>query len=144
MSAYELILTVHVLTFSVNIILVIAADLNALRWVLGWKQVLSSTLMRRLHRLISVGLGVSVITGLYLFWGVRDYLLTVPAFYTKLLLVVMLVVNSFFIGKHIMIATKRSFTDLSSAERRPLYISGIVSMCGWVGVYVVAQFLGLS
>lgn len=136
------ILALHISAFFVNITFVVIADALALSWVLGKKEVLSIQVMRTLHRIVSVGLCVSVVTGAIMFWDVRDYLLTLPAFYTKMLFVLALVVNSFVIGKHMHIAVERPFKTLEPEEKRPLFISGAVSTIAWVGTFIAAKSLG--
>lgn len=137
------ILATHISMFFVNIAMVIVADVSALLWVLGKKEVLNKRLMHWLHRLIGVGLAISITTGAIMFWDVRDYLLTLPSFYTKLIFVLALVVNAFVIGKHFHVATERPFRELTKKERMPLFISGAVSTCAWVGVYIAARSLGM-
>ena len=140
---YNLVLSVHIFAFIFNITLVVIADALGLWWVLGKREVLNATVMKWLHSLIWFGLSLSILTGATLFWEARDYLLSVPAFYTKLLFVVALVVNSFFIYRHLHIVSERSYNSLNVNEKTPLFISGGISTICWVGVVVAAQFLGL-
>lgn len=140
---YNIVLGIHVGSFLVNLGMVIVADGYGARWVLGQVETLHAPFMRWLHRLISVGLGVSIISGALLFSTVSDYLLTVPAFYTKLAFVAALVINAWFIGRHMEVATRTPFRSLARSERIPLYVSGVVSTASWIGVVVAAQFLGL-
>lgn len=143
---YGVVLTIHVSTFIFNILLVIIADTNALRWVMGWKETLNQRFMVWLHRLLSLGLAVSILSGAYLFLSNLDYFqsVSVPAFYVKIGLVVALVINAFVISRHMHVAFDRPFASLTRAEKGPLFISGAVSAVGWVGVFVSAQFIGLS
>lgn len=143
---YGVVLTTHLASFIVNILLVIVADSNALLWVLGKKEVLSLILMRRLHQLLSVGLAVSILSGVYLFALNLDYFsaVFVPAMYVKIAFVIMLVINAFVIEKHLAVVSTRPFGSLTKEERIPLFISGFVSAVGWIGVIAAAQFIGLS
>ena len=141
--SYGTLVGVHVSAFLFNITLVIIADLLGLLWVLGYKRTLNRRTMQRLHYLISAGLAVSIISGALLFSTADEYLLTVPAFYTKVGFVLALVVNSFFIGRHLKVATERSFRSLLGSEKLPIFISAAVSVASWIGVVVAAQFLGL-
>lgn len=143
---YSLLLTAHITTFMANILLVIIADVHGFLWVLGKKETLPRTLMHWLHHLLTLGLTISILTGAYLFFANLDYFsaVIVPAFYVKVCLVMMLVINAFVISKHMDVATERPFKSLTKAEKIPLFISGAVSTIGWVGVFTLAQFIGLS
>ena len=141
--SYALVLAVHISTFIINIALVVISDLHALLWVMGKVSVLPAARMRWLHRIVGLGLLISILSGAYLAAGTIEYLLTVPAFYVKLGLVAALVVNAFVVGAHLPLATTTAFRNLTAAEKRPLFISGVVSTAGWVGVFIAAQFLGL-
>ena len=141
--SYDTLLTVHLAFFVFNITLVIAADLNGLLWALGYIRTLHRRLMLWVHYLIGAGLTVSIISGALLFLTVDEYLLTVPAFYTKVGFVLALIINSYFIGRHVRMATERSFASLLASEKLPIIASAAVSAVAWVGVVVAAQFLGL-
>lgn len=140
---YHLLLGVHIGAFLVNIALVIVADCHAASWLFGWQQTLSRRLMTWLHRIIGVGLAVSIVSGFFLFLSHAEYLLAVPSFYVKIGLVAALVVNAFVIGRHVDVASEKPFRLLTAAERRLLFVSGAVSTMGWVGVCMAAQLLGL-
>ena len=129
--------------FAVNIALVIMSDIHALLWVRGIKPLLPEKRMRIFHQLISLGLVIAIVSGAWLFSTVADYLLTVPAFYTKMLFVLALIVNSFVIGRHIQTAVSHTFADISARERRTLLFSGLASSTAWAGTFVSALFLGL-
>lgn len=139
---YNLVLLVHITAFFVNISAVIIADVHAAGWVLGKLSTLPTRRMCFLHRFVQVGLVVSIASGFYMFYPLRDYLLTVPAFYVKIAFVLALLINAGVIGKHLHIATSRTFAEVTGKERRLLIISGAVSTISWVGVFTAAQFLG--
>ncbi len=136
-------LQVHITTVFALITTVIVTDIAALLWVAGKKETLSFGLLRTLHMLVWVGLVLMMLSGGTMFLSYREYLLSVPAFYIKMGFVSALVVNAFVIGKHLHIASERSFASLSREERRPLLISGIVSTVSWIGVVSAALMLGL-
>ena len=143
MDWYSLFLTLHIASFIWNIFWVVVSDAVGLLWITGKKALAPGHFLRLTHRFIFWGLGVSIVTGVYLFSTVADYLLTVPAFYTKLLLVAALIVNGFVIGRHISVAETTPYKAVTSEEKRKLFISGAVSTVGWVGVFISAQLLGL-
>ena len=136
-------LQVHITTVFALITTVIVTDIAALLWVAGKKETLSFGVLRTLHMLVWVGLVLMMLSGGTMFLSYREYLLSVPAFYIKMGFVSALVVNAFVIGKHLHIASERSFASLSRVERRPLLISGIVSTVSWIGVVSAALMLGL-
>ena len=141
--SYELILGVHIIAFVFNIALVVISDFLGLMWVAGKMSVLPNKFIIIAHRAIWFGLSVSIVSGYILFSGASEYLLTVPAFYTKVIFVLALLTNSFLISSHIKLATSQTFKETSVGERWKLFISGGVSFISWVGVVVSAQFLGL-
>lgn len=142
--AYETILFFHIGAMFLNIGLVILADSVGLLWVIGKLKQLPKKWLLLAHRLIWLGLSVSILSGVLLFWESREYLLAVPAFYTKIFFVVALVINSFLISKHLHVALQaESFKMLPSKERKALFVSGVISTVSWVSVLISAQLLGL-
>lgn len=140
---YSIILTTHIITACALIAVVLYSDHYGLGWMRGKHEVLSATKLHRLHRTIYVGLGVMIITGLYMFWPVREYLLTETTFLVKMGLVITLIINSIFIGKVGAKATHTSFASLTTKERVPLFIIGAVSSFCWAGTIIAATQLGL-
>ena len=110
-------LTVHIISFAWNIFWVVVSDTIGLLWVTGKRLLAPNNFLRMTHRFVFLGLSISVISGAYLFWSVSDYLLTVSAFYTKMLLVLALVINGFAIGKHISVAESTSFAELGNEKK---------------------------
>ncbi len=141
--SYDFVLTTHITAFIITIALVIMADISGLFWVLGKKEKLGRYSLMWLHHLIWIGMVVSIITGSFMFWEARDYLLTVSAFYIKMSALILLIVNSFVIHKHLLIATQEVYENISSKTKLTLQLSAVVSVLGWVTVFVAAQFLGL-
>lgn len=78
-----------------------------------------------------------------MFLTYQDYLLTVPVFYVKMGFVATLIVNAFFIGRMMHIASTQPFASLSRNKQVPLLISGVVSVVCWIGAIVSATLLGL-
>lgn len=140
---YELVVSVHVIAFVFNIVLVVISDFHGLLWMTGKMRTLPQGRMVLFHRLIGVGLGVAIISGAWLFSTASEYLLTVPGFYSKMIFVGALVVNAVFIGKHIHIASTLPYSEITSKEKRALLISGAVSSVSWLGAFVSAHLLGL-
>ncbi len=134
-------LQINLTAIFITLAVVVTADTHGLLWILGKMRVLPQTRMEVLHRLAWGGLIVIVLAGATMFSTYSEYLLTLPAFQLKMLFVLFLFLNAIFIGKHLQVATVRSFAELSPKERLPLLISGAVSTTGWIGAYICAQFI---
>ena len=140
---YQTLLTVHIVSFIFNVIVVILADVLGLLWVLGKVEKLHVSSMRWLHYLVWNGLTVSIITGTALFSDTAAYLLQQPAFLIKVCFVVVLVINSFVISAHISLTTTQPFRLVSSSARRHMLISGLVSTVSWIAVVIAATQIQL-
>ena len=136
-------LIVHLTTVFLLGATVIGTDMLGLAWLLGKVATLPFRVMRTLHRMVWTGLILMLLSGGTMFLSYREYLLSVPAFYIKITFVITLIVNAFFIGKQMGIASTRSFSSLTRAERLPLLISGAVSTVAWIGTISAALMLGL-
>jgi hypothetical protein len=62
-----------------------------------------------------------------------SYLLSQTAFLVKMCFVAALVINGFLIGSVSRLASEKAFAELSSSERRRVFVSGAVSTIGWIG-----------
>ena len=134
-------LQIHLTAIFFTLAVVVTADGHGLLWILGLLKSLPHKRMEILHILAWIGLVTIMLAGATMFSTYSEYLLTLPAFQLKMLFVAFLVLNAFFIGKHLKIATVRPFAELSFQERLPLLISGAVSTTGWIGAYICAQFI---
>lgn len=143
LNQFMYLLPVHIGTFIITITAVIIADLHALLWVLGKLPTLQPRRLSALHYVVSTGLMVAVTSGFLLFLPLRDYLVTVEAFWVKVFFVLVLIINSFVISQHMHIPTTRTFSSLTKKERRPLLISGAVSGISWITVFVAALSLNV-
>ena len=143
LSQFTYVLPIHVAAVFITLFFVVIADLHALSWLIGKSETLPAWRMDKLHQVVSLGLLVVVTSGIVMFWPVRDFLIYEQAFQVKALFVLALIVNSFFIQKHLGVATNKRFSDLSWKARRALLLSGAVSTTCWVGAFVSAQFIGL-
>lgn len=142
--SYETVLLIHIGSFVWNIGLVVCADSIGLLWAWGKLKQLPEKFIIFVHRGVWIGLGVSIVTGTYMFWGLRDYLLSTPPFYTKMAFLLALLVNSFFIARHLSTSFKAgSFSQLDRKTKRSFFISGAVSAISWLGVFISAMFLNV-
>ncbi len=140
---YDVLILVHVIAFVWNVVFVLVADVYGALWWFGYRKILPSTLMVRLHQFVWLGLAISIVTGIALFYDVRSYLTTVPAFYVKVDFVCVLLLNSFVIDRHLKVVTTRSKDLVTRTERTKLLTSAIVSLGSWIGVIVAASQLGV-
>jgi hypothetical protein len=131
----------HLTSLAVAIIGILYADKQAISWILGKTETLNPKLLMRAHYIVSIGLAGLIVTGLTMFWPMREALLAQPLFLLKMSFVALLVVNSFAIGTLMHTASAKSFASLTLKEKAPLFISGGLSMIGWVGAITAALFL---
>jgi hypothetical protein len=134
-------LQIHLTAVFTTLALVIISDLHGLLWVLGKMETLPKKRMELFHRAVWVGLITVMTAGFSMFIFSPEYLLSLPAFQFKVIFILMLIINAFFIGKHLQVAHDRAFASLTSKEKATLLVSGAVSTLGWIGAYTCAQFL---
>lgn len=120
---------------------ILIADASAFQWLRGKKDIVPHAVLILAHYIVTVALVGLVATGLYLFWPLRNYLLSTPLFYVKMAFVVTLIINSLAIDRLMHIATIQSFNSLTPTKKILLLISGTVSMVCWVGAAIVALLL---
>lgn len=132
----------HVASVILSLLVVLYSDEQGLLWFLGKKKTLSAKRIQILHVLVSIGLGGILLTGGLMFLDRSDYLLQEPIFIVKMLFVLALVVNAFFIESISKLATQKAFVELTTTERRRVLISGAVSVIGWIGAGVCGLLLG--
>ena len=140
---YTIALPVHLTTIGLLILLVLYSDHLGFAWMRGKIQTLPAKKMLLLHRMVLGGLGLMILSGGTMFWGLKDYLLYTPMFYIKMGFVATLIINSFFIGKLLHKATEQTFSSLTNAEKLQLLISGGLSTICWIGAIVAATQLGI-
>ena len=120
---------------------VFQADHMGFSWMKGRVETLPLAKVRKYHIQMWIGLILMIITGLLLFWPVREYLLSRPQFYVKMGFVTALIINSFMIRTLSGVATSRTFNSLTFKEKFPLILSGCISTIGWFGAATAGLFL---
>lgn len=140
---YSIAFTIHLVTIALLVPTILYTDHLGLSWFRGVRHVLPKRTLVTLHRVIATGLVVMILSGLVLFRDASAYLLITPAFYAKVGFILVLVINSFFIGSLMRIATEHPYSEVSDSVRRMLFLSGAASAIGWVGAIVSAFSLGL-
>ena len=128
-----LLLQIHFFVLVITAIAIIIADHDGFQYFMGKKQTLNPVRVKRLHYIVLTGLSVMILTGALMFRDQWGELIDNPAFYVKMLMVLALIVNSFIIGSLMHVATQRSFTELTPAERHKLLASGALSVICWIG-----------
>lgn len=132
---------IHVGSLCIAIFGIFLADKSAFAWLRGVRETLNERDIFVAHWIVTTGLCGLILSGLYLFWPLRAYLVGQPLFWLKMSFVLALVINSFFIDNLMHRAVQRSYASLSPRERRPLLISGAVSTICWIGAVAAALFL---
>lgn len=141
--SYQALLTIHLTSFTSNVVCVLLADTYGLLWMLGKRHTLNTPVIRWLHWGVWIGLAVSIVSGFALFTEASSYLLSQPAFLVKVGFVCVLFVNSFVISHHLRGAAHDSWQNLTARTKRNMLISAGVSFMSWVAVIALATQLGL-
>lgn len=123
--------TVHLGVVFATIFAVLYSDEQAFLWLLGKKERLSAETVRFLHAVVSMGLGLLIITGGLLYMRAPEAYLSNPTFLVKMAAVAALIINTYVIERLSPLAISRSYASLSDTERRTLFVSGAVSVAGW-------------
>lgn len=134
-------LTLHLTLLGLTALVILYTDSQGLLWLLGKKETLSAKVMTWLHWAVWAGLLGMILTGISLASSYGTYLMTQYLFGLKMFFVLLLVINAFLIGRHMHLATEKRFSELSTAEKRALIISGAVSTISWIGAFVAAKLL---
>jgi hypothetical protein len=138
----EIIVPIHVGILTLTLICIVWADIYASMWLHGKKQTLNGVVVDRLHTAVTIGLTGMIVTGITLFWPLREYLVSQSdAFFVKMFFAFALVVNSFVIEKYMNVATTRSFKEVSVRQKVILFVSGGISSLSWVGAIIAATQL---
>lgn len=134
------VLTVHLTTLIITAVVILYSDHQGLQYFRGKKATLSKTFVTWSHRLVWVGLITMIMSGISLVLPTWEYRLQEPAFYIKMGFVLVLIVNSYAIGKLRYVAIDRRFDELSVDVQKTLMFSGALSAVGWVGAAIIGFF----
>jgi hypothetical protein len=138
LNAHQFIFLIHLGSLCVAGLGILMADHAAFQWLTNKRDVVGKRELFLSHWIVTLGLIGLVLSGLYLFWPVRDYLLGQPLFWLKMSFVAALIINSFFIEYLMHTASHTPWRRLSFGERVPFIVSGAVSTLSWVGAFLVA------
>jgi hypothetical protein len=138
MDLHTIAFGVHLLALAVAACGVLAADKVGFSWIRGKVRTLSPRTLHILHETLSYALAALIVSGLYLFWPMRDYLLHQNLFLLKMLFVGVLVINSVVIDRLMLVATKVPFAMISPKGKVVLFLSGAFSFACWAGAAIAA------
>ena len=134
----DLIFVIHLTSLAVAAIGILVADSVGFSWIRGKAARLSPATLHRLHDSISYALTGLILSGLYLFWPMRAYLLGQPLFLLKMGFIAVLVVNSLLIDRLMLVATKVPFAAVSTKGKALFFLSGALSAACWLGAGISA------
>ncbi|MBI5456622.1 hypothetical protein HY969_02680 [Candidatus Kaiserbacteria bacterium] len=142
-------LVLHILSFGFVLGVTAIADKDAFAWLRGKKTTLEKKTLLTYHALIWLGLLALIwlgllaliVSGAYLFYPMRLFLLTNLWFDVKLLFVGILVVNAILIGRLMNLALTKPFAALTGHEKLSLMVSGAVSVFSWFAAATIAIWM---
>jgi uncharacterized membrane protein len=137
----QIIVPLHIASILFVLFFTVRADHMGLRWIMGKDSVLNPVKVERYHKMVWIGLGALIVTGITLFIPLRDYLLTNPRFFVKMWFVGMLVINGVAIGILSKVAVHKSFKELSQKTKIQLFATGAISTICWLGAILGGIFL---
>jgi hypothetical protein len=132
--------TLHLTALALTVLVIFYADHEGFQYFRGKKPLLSKKSVTWAHRLVWTGLILMILSGIGLVLPQWEYTLQEPSFYVKMGFVLVLVMNSFVIGKLAHVAVDRRFDELSSDIQKTLIVSGVLSGVGWVGAAIIGFF----
>lgn len=134
-------LATHVVCISATFIVVIFADIMAYEWLRGLRDTIPKRTVRILHRVVLAGLSGIIGSGLLLALPRIGHLVHEPAFLLKMGAVAALIVNALSIEKLSADAVSHPFNALPLEKRKWFYLSGFVSVFGWIGAIACGLWL---
>jgi hypothetical protein len=136
-----MIITLHIIAVIFSLSVAVYADHMGYTWFRGKVLTLNAQKLHKIHTMMWIGLGALLITGFGLFWPAHQYLLTRPQFLVKMSFVAALIINGLVIGTLLDVTTKKKYQELTTREKIPLFISGVVSTASWIGALIAAFFI---
>ncbi len=136
-----ILLPIHITILGFTLWNVLKADHLGFNWILGKVKILEVGEVKKYHYRIIIGLGLMILSGVLMFWPMREFLLSRPQFYVKMIFVITLVINSIAISYVQKTACSKTFKSLSLSEKLPLFISGGLSTVAWLGAICGGLYL---
>ncbi len=131
---------IHLITLGLTILVILYSDHLAFQYFRGKRALLDGKSIRRIHYLVWSGLIGMIVSGIFLFIPMWEYLLGSPVFYIKMAFVLVLVINACVIGQISHVSSTRPFSELTDKEKRHLLTSGTVSFVCWIGAMTIGLF----
>jgi hypothetical protein len=128
----KILLPLHFIVLGFTAWNVVLADHMGFSWIRGKVKTLDAREVKKYHYRVWTGLVLMIVTGFFLFWPLREFLLTRTQFYVKMAFVAALVINSFVIGFLQETSITKTYASLTFKEKLPLFISGAVSTVCWI------------
>lgn len=125
-------LALHIVSLGFVLGVTTIADKEAFMWVWGKKQTLDKKAFHNYHLLVWAGLISLSITGFYMFYPMRFFLLRDLLFDAKLLFVGILFINAILIGRLMQLAFVKPFSELTRKEKTSIILSGAISTFSWI------------
>ncbi len=132
--------TIHLSILALTAIAILYADHLGFQYLTGKRTVLNGRITTRLHFIVWIGLVAMIVSGALLAIPQWEYLLSTPSFYIKMGFVLVLIMNSFAIGKLSKLTADCPFRELPSETQKTLLVSGVLSFMGWVGAFIIGYF----
>lgn len=130
----------HLTILTLTALVIFYSDHQGFLYFTGKKERLSAQFITWSHRLVWAGLLGMITTGVFLTIPRWMFLFQEPAFYVKLMLVGVLIVNAFAISELSAHATEVPFKELAKEKQRVLLVSGALSATGWIGAAIIGLF----
>ncbi len=131
---------IHFTALVCTAIVILYSDHVGFSYFRGTRLTLTTAFVTWSHRLVWMGLAVMILSGFFMALPAWEYYRADPAFFVKMSLVGVLVINGLFIGKLSHLTTERAFAELPDELRKTLIVSGALSAIGWVGSTVIGFF----
>lgn len=119
---------------------IIRSDWYGLTWIRGIRTLLENEKLDVFHTRVWVGLVGIIVTGLLLV-AQRTELLTNFFFWFKMCFVGVLLVNSFFINKEMILARTTPFVKLSRKQKTYIFLVGAISTISWISAFILGEVL---
>jgi hypothetical protein len=132
--------SLHVPVLLATIVVILYSDYQAWLYFSGKKKTLSPKFTFWSHRLIWVGLGGMILSGMALIAPAWQFYASDPVFYIKMWFVLVLVINAVVIGRLMLVVNTHSCKELAPALKKTLLISGFLSGVSWVGAMSIGYF----
>ena len=134
------IVQIHLTIFLVTAVFILYSDHLAFQYLRGKLETVPTRRGRSLHYIVLAGLIGMILSGAYMAYPAWEYYIALPEFQLKMAFVGILVMNSFFISRFLLVARATPFRDVPKNEKLKFYASGVASAVGWVGAAVIGYF----